>query len=130
MLSFKVVNFLRKLLLFFVLFYYFSLMLYSAHRLMEHGHLVLRHTVPINTLLFSLSDEFWRLVVLRCLVTERGNENIRYFISSSENRTYNLSRLQSHVCAPVPSGIQMPVVVYLQNYLLKNLHKQNYLKKS
>ena len=33
---------------------------------------------------------------------DRRNENIKYFISSRENRTHNLSRLQSHACAPAP----------------------------
>ena len=35
-------------------------------------------------------------------ISERRNENIQYFISSSGNRTHNLSRLQSHACAYAP----------------------------
>ena len=30
------------------------------------------------------------------------NANIKYFISSCENQTHNLSRSQSHACAPAP----------------------------
>ena len=32
----------------------------------------------------------------------QGNENNQYLISSSKNRTHNLSRLQSHLRAPAP----------------------------
>ena len=57
----------------------------------------------------SLSAESWRWRVKRrnlsprfASTTERKNENIQYFMFLSGNRTPNLLRLRSHVCAPAP----------------------------
>ena len=51
------------------------------------------------------------------LLPERRNENIKYFISSSGNRTRNPLRLHSHACAlrhncpPVQSLVQLGLLI-------------------
>ena len=59
------------------------------------------------------------------LLQHRRNENIKYL--SSGNRTYNLSRLQSHARAPEPrlASISFTFIVenkfYLPIYILQHL---------
>ena len=56
---------------------------------------MLKHCVPIKTLLFPtrrILDECvqWRNSMSRFAYLYQGNENIKYFISKSENQTENL----------------------------------------
>ena len=74
------------------------------------GSLLLRHSVPIKTVPFPtfrrilelLRDEVRNSTPCFASLPERGNENVKYYIFSSGNGTYNQSYLQSHVCVPVP----------------------------
>ena len=73
---------------------------------------MLRDSVHIKALLFSTYHQILEAlcVVQRnptpcfALTPEQRNRNIKYFISSCEsgNRIHNLSRSQSHSCAPAP----------------------------
>ena len=47
------------------------------------------------------------------LDTKWRNENINYFISSSGNRIYNLSRLQSHASTPSPRLASKDILVII-----------------
>ena len=70
----------------------------------------------------------WGIV---CWVAELNalNKNIKYFISSSETGTHNLSRLHSHACGARPrlafnfiisSSFSLYIIIYLIFYLVTN----------
>ena len=47
-----------------------------------------------------------------CLTPERNNDNIKYLISSSRNRTHDLSRIQSHFVPMHHDGPQKKFRLY------------------
>ena len=47
------------------------------------------------------------------MARKRGKEDIKYFMSSGENRTHNSSRLQPHVSAAAP-----PVASFANIYII------------
>ena len=50
----------------------------------------------------TLRVEYRNSTPLFASLPERGNESIKYLISSSGNRNHNLSHLHSHIYAPAP----------------------------
>ena len=60
----------------------------------KHLNFVIDIIIFVTTLRFPVSAEYWRHCVLLCRralpFPEQLNDNIKYFISSSGNRTHNL----------------------------------------
>ena len=99
--------------------YFFLLSRYIPHISLYAESQTLRHSFPSKHFRSLFSTEFSRhwvaeLYALIDSLPERGNENIKYFIYSSRNRTHNLWRLQLHACAPAP---QLKSHIILINYI-------------
>ena len=94
--------------------------LYAAYSRLGSENLALRYTIP----LFSPNCgdiAYW--VTTPCFASPRKqwNENIKYIIFSSGDRTSNLSPLQSHTCAPAPrlaSITNLRLILYFYIYVL------------
>ena len=94
-------------MVFFYIFFIFTL--YSAHSRVgrEPENLMLRNSVLIKILPFptlcrllqALWIDWWNSTPRFASFPKQENENDKYFIFSSRNRSHNLSRLQSHVYA-------------------------------
>ena len=90
--------------------------MYPVHITLLHretGNLMLRHSVPIKKFPFSTFVRIlealcvkWRNSIPRFASTlHQGDENIKYFITSSGNWTHNLSRLQLSLCPYATTGL-------------------------
>ena len=86
----------------------------------EPENLVVTHFVPIKTLLAIFWGIAWRKSTPRVASLQtRRNKNVKYFISSSENQTHNLSRVQSHACA---SASPFNVLLFLLQRIKKIIY--------
>ena len=92
---------------------FFSFTLYPACSRVGWGNLVSN----FHWILEALRVEWRWLNAAFCLDTRIEEIKIKYLISSNGNRTYYLSRLHSHVCAPTSRVVSL--CYFYTNYQIK-----------
>lgn len=96
--------------------FYFNLLIFSQSRVGrqdEPGNDVLGYSVLIRTFTLPNCRRILENARHAFSLPERRNENIEYLISSSKNRTHNLSRSQTYAYAPTPRLVHTNHIVQL-----------------